>query len=175
MIETSRLLIQPLTVDQLQKYLRNDFSLEEELRLKKIKRIITPQLRDALHHTILPNASDPEKNYLFCTLWSAISKDGREMVGEICFTDVPNQLGEIEIGYGTHEEFQNMGYMTEIVSGIIIWASSQPSILKIIANTDKTNQASFKVLLKNGFMLEGETEAVHKWVLNFQNKSPHEL
>jgi len=175
MIETSRLLIQPLTVDQLQKYLRNDFSLEEELGVKKLKRILTPQLREALVHTILPNASNPEKNYLFCTLWSAISKDGREMVGEICFTDIPNHLGETEIGYGTHDGFQRRGYMTEIVSGIITWASSQPSIKKIIAHTDKTNQASFKVLLNNEFIMDAETEAVQKWVLDFQNKSHHEL
>lgn len=41
------------------------------------------------------------------------------MVGDICIVGEPNASGEIEIGYGTYEEFQQKGFMTEAVGGII--------------------------------------------------------
>lgn len=175
MIETKRLILHPLTIDQLSNYCRNDFSLEEELGVKKIRRVVAPELSEALTNTIVPNVSDPRKNYLLCTLWSAISKGRREMVGDICFTDVPNQMGEIEIGYGTHEGFQNKGYMTEIVSGIITWLYNESSVKKVIAHTDKANPASAQVLLKNGFLIAEETGSLNKWVLSVENKSHAEL
>jgi ribosomal-protein-alanine N-acetyltransferase len=78
----------------------------------------------------------------------------------------PNVYGEIEIGYGTYDEFQNKGFMTEIVSGIIEWSKTQLIVKSIIASTDKTNTASFKVLQKNNFVKIGETEALFNWKLD---------
>ncbi len=37
----------------------------------------------------------------------------------------PNANGEIEIGYGTYDEFQGKGFLTEIVGGIIEWTKNQ--------------------------------------------------
>lgn len=89
-----------------------------------------------------------------------------KMVADICIYGEPNADGEIEIGYGTYDEFQNKGYMTEIVRGIIEWAKSQPKVKSIIASTDKTNIASFKVLEKNSFVNINETETLFNWKLN---------
>jgi RimJ/RimL family protein N-acetyltransferase len=36
-------------------------------------------------------------------------------VGSIMFKGKPDKEGKAEIGYGTHEEFQNKGCMTEAV------------------------------------------------------------
>ena len=55
--------------------------------------------------------------------------------------------------------------MTEMVGGIIEWARSQPIVKSIIASTDKTNAASFKVLQKNSFIKIGETETSFNWKL----------
>lgn len=49
------------------------------------------------------------------------------------------------------------------MSGIIEWAKTQPEIKSIIASTDKTNTASFKVLKKNSFNKIGETETLLNW------------
>ena len=51
MIETSRLLIRPLTYEQLVKYLQNDNSLEAELNLTPSLRSISPELKEALEQT----------------------------------------------------------------------------------------------------------------------------
>ncbi len=165
MVETKRLILKPLTYEQLIKYAKCDNSLETTLNLNKSKRTISVELKEALEQTILPNVADKSKNYLYSTLWTAISKSENKMVGDICFIGEPNASGEIEIGYGTYDEFRNKGYMTEIVSGIIEWTKNQLNVKSIIASTDKSNIASFRVLEKNGFNKIGETEIQFNWKL----------
>ncbi|MEH6535957.1 MAG: GNAT family protein [Psychroserpens sp.] len=163
MIETERLILKPLTYEQLVKYIKCDNSLEIELKLNETSRTISSELKEAFEQTILPNVADKSKNYLYSTLWTAISKIDNKMVGDLCIVGEPNADGEIEIGYGTYDEFQNKGFMTEIVSGMIEWAKNQPEIKAIVASTDKTNTASFKVLEKNSFIKIGETGSLFNW------------
>jgi len=165
MIETERLILRPLTYDQLVKYTKCDNSLEEELNLNETSRTISPELKEALQQTILPNVADTTKNYLYSTLWTAISKTEDKMIGDLCIVGEPNADGEIEIGYGTYEEFQGKGFMTEIVGGIIKWTKMQQIVKSITASTDKTNTASFKVLQKNNFIKIGETDTQFNWKL----------
>jgi len=165
MIETERLRIQPLTYNQLVKYIQLDGSLETELNLNKTSRSISPDLKQALEQTILPAVTDSNKNYLFSTLWTIISKSENKMVGDLCFVGEPNADGEVEIGYGTYEEFQGKGFMTEAVSGMIGWAKEQSVVKAIIASTDKSNIASYSVLIKNNFIKTGATETMFNWRL----------
>ncbi|MBK8659786.1 MAG: GNAT family N-acetyltransferase [Bacteroidetes bacterium] len=165
MIETRRLVLKPLTYEQLVKYAKCDNSLEAELNLNKTSRTISSELKEALQNTILPNAADKTKNYLYSTLWTAISKTDNKMIGDLCIVGEPNSQGEIEIGYGTYDEFQGKGFMTEIVAGIIEWTKNEPGINAITATTEKVNSASFKVLQNNGFIQIGETETSLYWKL----------
>lgn len=165
MIESERIILKPLTYSQLEKYIRNDNSLEEELNINPTLRTISPELKEALENTILPNVGDPNKNYLFSTLWTIISKADNKMVGDICIIGEPNAEGEIEIGYGTYSEFQGKGFMTEAVKCIIYWAKTEPGINSIVASTLKTNIASFTILQKNKFIKTGETESLLNWHL----------
>ena len=171
MVETKRLILKPLTYEQLIKYIKCDNSLETELNLNKTSRTISPELKDAFEQTILPNVGDKSKNYLYSTLWTAISKEENIMIGDLCIVGEPNADGEIEIGYGTYDEYQNRGFMTEIVSGIVEWSKSQPNVKSLIASTEKANKASFRVLEKNRFQKIGETETLYNWRLNLENNS----
>ena len=165
MIETERLLIKPLTYSQLVKYTLCDNSLEKELNLNKTTRIISAELKEALEQTILPSVADETKNYLYSTLWTAISKTENRMVADLCIIGEPNDNGEIEIGYGTYEGFQGKGFMTELVAGIIKWSKTQPRVKSVIASTNKDNIASFKVLQNNDFLKIGETDILFNWKL----------
>lgn len=167
MIETARLILKPLTYTQLVKYLAADGSLEKELQLNTVSRTISPELKEALEETILPNVADTAKDYLYNTLWSAIAKEKNQIIGDLCIIGEPNADGEIEIGYGTYDAFQGKGYMTEIVQGIISWAKTQSLVKSIKACTEKTNAASFRVLEKNNFIKVGETHTEFKWKLEF--------
>ena len=81
--------------------------------------------------------------------------------GDLCFVGEPNTEGEVEIGYGTYEEFRKRGFMTEAVAGIIKWAEKQPNIRSIIASTDKSNIDSYSILERNNFIKSGETETLY--------------
>jgi [ribosomal protein S5]-alanine N-acetyltransferase len=163
MIQSDRIILKLLTYNQLEKYIRNDNSLEEELNLNPTSRTISPELKEALENTILPNVADINKNYLYSTLWTIISKPDNKMVGDICIIGEPNADGEIEIGYGTYEEFQGKGYMTEAVKCILKWAETEPKVNSVLASTLKSNIASFTVLEKNNFIKTGETETLFNW------------
>ena len=165
MIETERLILIPLTHEQLIKYMRLDNSLETDLNLNETSRTISPELKEALGQTILPNVADISKNYLFSTLWTVILKEENKMVGDLCFLGEPNAEGEVEIGYGTYEEFRKRGFMTEAVAGMIKWAEKQPNIRSIIASTEKSNIDSFSILERNNFIKSGETETLYNWGL----------
>jgi len=165
MIETERLILKPLTYEQLKKYIKLNNSLEAELNLKESSRTISPELKEALEQTILPNVADSSKNYLFSTLWTVISKEENKMIGDLCFVGEPNTEGEVEIGYGTYEEFRKRGFMTEAVSGIIKWAEKRPNIKSIIASTAKSNIDSYSILERNDFIKFGETETLYNWRL----------
>ena len=170
MIETERLLLKPLTYNQLLKYIKCDNSLEVELNLNETSRTISPELKEALEQTILPNVADINRNYLYSTLWTVISKSDNSMVGDLCIVGEPNADGEIEIGYGTYKEFQKRGFMTEAVGGIINWTDSQTQVKSIIASTDKQNIASFTILIKNNFIKVNETETLFNWRLIVKNR-----
>lgn len=163
MIETERLILQPLTYEQLVKYTKADNSLEEELKLEKSPRSISPELREALEDSIIPLVEDSKKNYLYATLWTLILKEENKMVGDLCFKGEPNIDGEIEIGYGTYFEFRRKGYMTEAVSEMLKWAKSQPKVLKVLASTEKNNISSQRILRNNNFSQIEEVDGIMNW------------
>lgn len=85
MIETERLILKPLTYNQLVKYTKCDNSLEEELNLNTTTRAISPELKEAFEQTILPNVADSTKNFLYSTLWTAISKADNKIIGDFMY------------------------------------------------------------------------------------------
>lgn len=167
MISCEHLILQPLTHDQLIKYIKNDNSLEAELNLNPTRKVISPELKEALEETILPNVADTGKNHLFSTLWTLILKAENKMIGDICFVGEPDEAGEIEIGYGTYEDFRGKGYMTEAVGCIIEWAKKQDNVKSIFAQTAKNNSASWSILVKNNFEKVAEDGNLLSWRLNF--------
>lgn len=163
MVTTERLIIKPLTLEQLQKYILADGSLEEEFQTHYIPRTITFELQEAIEQTIIPKINDSKSDYLYSTLWVIIAADSNYLIGDLCFIGEPNEEGEIEIGYGIYESFREKGYMKEAINGMIQWASEQHQVKSIIAHTTKFNQASFILLQKNNFVKIDELEFLYKW------------
>lgn len=86
-------------------------------------------------------------------IWMIELKDGTH-IGELCFKGLSAD-GIAEIGYGISEEYQNKGYATEAVKGVLEWAFSRPEVTAVEAETDPDNTASKRVLEKCGFALNG--------------------
>ena len=167
MIETSRLHIRPLSYEQLLKYIQNDQSLERELQLNDSTRSISPELKEALEQTILPNVARLGHNYLYSTLWTIIDLAKNQMVADLCFVGEPDAKGQIEIGFGTYEEHQGQGYMSEAVGGMVEWAKAQPEVKCIYAETAEDNFASMSVLQKNGFVQLNRVDGMCSWRLEW--------
>ena len=153
MIETKRLVLRPLSHNELIKHIKSPSELAKDFGLMPSTSLIEKEVQDAILSDLLPNLSDSAKNPLFYTMWITIEKSIKAIIGGICFHGEVDENGEVEIGYGTDNDHQNKGYMTEAISGIIQWTKNNKHIHTIKAETDKTNIASILVLEKNGFKL----------------------
>lgn len=162
-IETDRLIITPLTFQQLQLYVQPGNSLEKHFGLAPHPRTIPEALKEALEELIIPQVGNAENNYLYNTLWTIIHKEQHTMIGDLCFKGPPNADGEIEVGYGTYPDFVQRGFMTEALGGLVNWALSQPMVFAVIAETTTDNIASHKTLERNGFVVYKRADDMLWW------------
>lgn len=152
MVETARLLITPLTREQLLLYLQANDLYEQAAGLTCNGRIVVPAVQQLVTRFTLPRIAEaPGDDYLYYTFWIVIEKATKLIVAELGFKGAPNEEGAIEIGYGTMPASQRKGYMTEAVGGMLRWGSERPGVRCILAETDETNAPSIKVLQRNHF------------------------
>lgn len=164
MIETLRLKVIPLTYIQLLTYLAAENLLEIELKLKVNNRTISPDVKDMVENFTLPRMKmSTNEDYLFYTFWIVVDKLSDTIVAELGFKGIPNNKGEIEIGYGTMPDHRGKGYMTEAVGGIIKWAATREDVEYILAETDEINKASIRIVEKNGFKQFGKRGEMLWW------------
>lgn len=158
MVETSRLLIRPLTATQLRLYLQANDLFEQAQGLACTGRMVAPAVQNMVERFTIPQMADATTdNFLFYTFWIVVEKQRRLIVAELGFKGEPNGNGEIEIGYGTMPLHQGRGFMTEAVAGMVNWCCLRPDVRTLLAETDAANAASIKVLVKNHF-----TQYTHK-------------
>lgn len=151
MIETGRLLIKPLLVEELIKQIKFPDELAKELGFKPSKALIDEQTQEAILNDLLPNIIDPNKDSLFYTMWIIIEKKKKAIIGGICFHGQANESGEVEIGYGIDDEYMNKGYMTETIQALLYWLEKRKDVRIVKAETEQTNISSIRVLEKTGF------------------------
>jgi len=169
MIETSRLIIKPLSYNELIKHIKSPGDLADDLALKPSKSLIDKETQEAILNDLLPNLSDLTKDPLFYTMWIIIERREKSIIGGICFHGQPDKNGEVEIGYGIDNEYRNKGYMTETISGFILWAKTRGEIETIKAITDKVNLSSIQVLKKNNFKISEQDDDTVTMKLEFKN------
>ncbi len=92
-----------------------------------------------------------QDNFMFAMRF----KDTRAFIGGIGLTlDLSNNRAEL--GYWLAEDFWNLGYTSEAVQAILKFGFEVLNLNKVIAVYLTTNQASGKVMIKNGMTKEGE-------------------
>ena len=79
----------------------------------------------------------------------------RTLIGSGGFKGKPDADGTVEVGYSVLPEFQNLGYATEAVRGLVTWALSQKSVGRVIAEAFPNNVPSVRVLTKCGNAIGG--------------------
>jgi RimJ/RimL family protein N-acetyltransferase len=81
-------------------------------------------------------------------------KDSGELIGSVgLYINTRHQ--HAELGYWIGRDYWCNGYCAEAVAGILEYAFEKLSLNKIFAYFLNRNQASGKVLIKNGFVKEG--------------------
>lgn len=151
MIENKRLLIKPLTAEELKKHVDSPDDFATSLGLAPSQSLVDNEAREAIINDLLPNIVDNNKDSDFYTMWIVIEKSKKAIIGGICFHGEPNESGNVEIGYGTDLDYRNKGYMTETISGLVKWVNLNKKVKSITAVTYNSNISSIKVLEKNNF------------------------
>lgn len=156
MIQTERLELIPLNLHQLKLWVEDIRALERELDCSYQAEPLEGFFLDIVKGQLVITEKDP-LHYPWHSFWLLIRKADRIVVGSADFKDLPNENGEVEIGYGLGKAFEHNGYMTEAVNAMCHWALEQ-GVLNIIAETESDSFASQRILEHCGFRKYKEAE-----------------
>jgi len=151
LFQTNRIIVRKLLINDselLFKYSREEIT-KRELPDEVYETI--SDIKDAIQYFIINY--DYEYNFVYPLVYGIVLKDKNIIIGHIGLTEIDKG---IEIGYAIATEYQNKGYMSEIIIPFTNWIKKHLRLEKIYGITKKENTASWKVLQKNGFKLEDE-------------------
>ncbi|MGE7840283.1 GNAT family N-acetyltransferase [Lysinibacillus sp. NPDC093712] len=161
-LNTERLRILALNAENLRLLIDNPKKLELQLSLLESNSFLDAELQQAMEIRHAKLVRDKE-NYMWYTNWLIVSKSQNCSVGGIMLKGLPNVYGEVVVGYYTLPEYQGNGYMTETINSMKNWLLSQPNVKFVVADTEKDNIASHRVLEKLGAVLYKETAELFYW------------
>lgn len=97
--------------------------------------------------------------------WVIILKKEMKIIGDAGFKGLPNQAGEIDLGYGIIASERKKGLATEAAKALSDWAIAQPDVKTITAKCLIENQGSRKILENVGFKKAGQDSSMIFWSL----------
>ena len=156
-LTTKRLILRPLTPDELSLWKSDLPALEKSLGVTYDAEPLDTILESVIAGKEKNVRSDPE-NRPFRTLWWIIRKETKNVVGTFEFK-APPENGRVEIGYEIGEKYRREGFMTETLFEACRFAFRNGAD-EIIAEAVKTNSASRGLLKKCGFMPVSSGETV---------------
>lgn len=96
--------------------------------------------------------------------WGVFRKNpDNKMVGIIEAMDFDQKVNKVTIGYFLAEDFWGFGYATEAVRLLLEFLFVNVDINRVHAEVMPENEASKKVLVKNGFIKEGLLRQAALW------------
>lgn len=157
-IQTERLELVLLSPEELRLWTEDIAALEIELSCSYKAEPMTGLFLEIVKGQVKSAERDHE-NYLWHSFFFLIRRSDRTVVGSADFKSIPNERGEVEIGYGLGLEFLHNGYMTEAVRAMCEFALNWEGVLSVTAETDLDGFASQRVLERCGFekYRQGET------------------
>jgi RimJ/RimL family protein N-acetyltransferase len=168
MLETERLRLIPLDLQNLLLLKEGRALMERNLGLETSKMVFDPQIQSEMEEAIdfwISQVGENEENYFWFTNWEMVLKEKNMSIGGIGLTGLPDRRGEVTVGYGVDGNFHRQGYATEALQAMISWIFNNAYVHTIIAETLKNNVASHKVLRKNGFIQASEKDLLYIWRL----------
>ena len=84
-----------------------------------------------------------------------ISKEYDRMIGSLVIKDLDLTVPKCELAYFVDEDFQGKGITSRATQWLVNFCFDELGMVKIFARINPTNEASRRVVLKNGFTKEG--------------------
>jgi ribosomal-protein-alanine N-acetyltransferase len=164
MITTDHLTLIPLTLGQLELYLCHSENLDEIVGCPVSRTMLNETLARAIRMKIDKMSGTDVAQHLWLTYWLIkILEDGFG-AGMVGFKGIPDEFGEVEIGYGIDEAYRKKGYMTEAVRALIGWAFEKDECQSVVAlGVLRENVASHRVLEKVGMKVYAESSDSLDW------------
>jgi RimJ/RimL family protein N-acetyltransferase len=155
-IETVRLQMIPYTPEQLLALIDDVSVFEKMMGLAAAKGlrdfIISDEVSPAWIERLRASSEPDPWTHGF----AVVDRESRLVVGNVGFKGPPDGEGMVEIAYGIVPDYEGRGYATEAASLLVRFASANSEVRLIRAHTLPTNNASTRVLRKNGFAYIGE-------------------
>jgi RimJ/RimL family protein N-acetyltransferase len=152
----------PLQSHQLSLALEDYAKMQTDLGLNVINTILDEEMEYAMTVRLRKVLEDVD-NYLWLTNWAIIHKAEKQIIGYIILKGCPNELGEVILGYVIEESHQRKGYAAEALKALIQWIFKNPRALFVIADTEKVNIPSHKLLENLGAVKYKETDEIVWW------------
>ena len=146
MFETERLIIRKLGDEDAQKLYENH--LDDEVR-KWFPNECYADVEEALDAARF-FADCVDNGHLPFVLGVEL-KETKELIGDTGLSEVEGKPDETEIGYCIGRQYRGRGYATELLNAISGFAASRFGVRVIYGRVVHGNEASAKVLEKNGY------------------------
>lgn len=157
-IRTKRLCLVALTLARLDSCIEDPAGLSRDLGVSISPHLVDEPARRATSFKTNKMSECGSESHPWYTFWLVVLAAERHGVGLAGFKGVPDERGEVEIGYGIDPAYRNQGYTTEAVEALIAWAFQDPTCRAVLADTLNDNVASNRVLAKVGMRIYHETE-----------------
>jgi RimJ/RimL family protein N-acetyltransferase len=159
MIQTQRLSLMPLSINQLETALASLSQLSEALGLFIIDEMMRGDTETAIKKKLVRMRTVDEILHPWYTYWLIVINADKTGAGVVGFKGAPDDQGAVEIGYRMAKAYRGRGYMTEAVEALVNWGFSHSSCLKVTATRVLAeNYASQHVLSKAGFTETGKDD-----------------
>lgn len=156
-IESQRLFIKPISIEEAQKLMVEAESYPEWLDVPYDALWPDDGLK-ALLPIYVEALEKDEKEYGFGP-WIMLDKHKQMVIGDIGFKGSPIN-GIVEIGYYVSKIHRNQGYAREAVEAMLQWAFSHEDVTIVTASCQPSNIPSYRVLESCGFMKSREEDGV---------------
>lgn len=161
-IETERLKMISFTLELVEATIKGNEELSKIIPYKISKQWPMPDYAEILPWIAERLQENPESSR-----WSGliIHKKDNTIIGDMGCKGAPDVNGIVEIGYSIVLDYQEKGYATEMVKGLVQWLLNQENVTTIKAEGLTSNTASVRVLEKSGFCCVLEKDSMKYWIL----------
>lgn len=142
-IETDRLLLRPMTLDDAE----DMFEYASDLETIRYVTFLP-------HETVEDSRNQIAQFFLNYPLGSygIEVKDTGKFIGTFAFVDLKEDVKKAEVGYCINKDYWNKGYATEVLSEMVKLSFEELGLNCLTARHDSENPASGRVMEKAGFL-----------------------